>query len=433
MKILVLGWEYPPAVAGGLGAACHGLTTALAARGHSIVLAVPRATNGGEAEADDAPGIERMAFDLATADVGRMGAQLSPYSFTGVTQARGAGSGRTRAAQALYGGELAQALHSYTHRAVEAASKRDFDVIHAHDWMTVPAATRLRLATRRPLCLHVHSTAFDRSGLRSRDERSRQDLTRRVESVGVRTADEVIAVSEYGKRAIQREYRADPRHVHVVHNAPPIAAPPIGSSKAGASVTPSDSGKSVELAPTVLFVGRLTRQKGAAFLLRAAKDVIARVPHARFVFAGEGEERQRLIELSASLGIASNVFFPGSISDTARDHAYSAATVFVMPSVSEPFGLTPLEALERGTPVILSKDSGVAEVLPSAPAIAPWDRAALSGEIVRVLEDESLRGDLVRRGRAEAATLDWGRSAAALERVLAAAAPSRALVGSSVA
>ena len=427
MKILVLGWEYPPAVAGGLGAACHGLTTALAARGHSIVLAVPRAAAGARDETVDPPGIERMAFDLAAADVGQTGSHLSPYSFTGQGPSHASGDERSRAARTLYGGSLARALQAYTSRAIEAAASRDFDVIHAHDWMTVPAATRLRLATRRPLCLHVHSTAFDRSGLRARDERSRQDVTRRVESVGVRTADEVIAVSGYGKRAIEREYRADPRHVHVVHNAPPAGA---SDALTGSPASPSRGEGSI--VPTVLFVGRLTRQKGAAFLLRAAKDVLARVPDARFVFAGEGEERQRLIELSASLGIASNVFFPGSISDAARDRAYAEATVFVMPSVSEPFGLTPLEALERGTPVILSEDSGVAEVLPSAPAVAPWDRAALGHEIVRVLEDRSLRRDLVQRGRAEAAALDWDRSAAALERVLEAAVPSRTLVGSSV-
>ena len=175
----------------------------------------------------------------------------------------------------------------------------------------------------------------------------------------------------------------------------------------------------------MLFLGRLTRQKGVGFLLRAARVVLASHPDARFLIAGEGEERSRLIEAVAELGLAGQVFFLGSISDEAKVQAYRDASVFVLPSVSEPFGLTPLEALAEGTPVVLSKASGVAEVLPSAPAVEPWDYVGMAAEISAILDSSGVPGGLAERlvasGQREMAQLSWDRSASALESALAAA------------
>lgn len=448
MKVLVLGWEYPPAVAGGLGAACHGLTTALARRGHEVVLAVPRAPGGSVlASTIDrrAPGIDRIEIDIKSGESTGLAAPLSPYLFTSVSALEGsagvslAPGSRTRATQHLYGPGLESALRSYTDEVLARVSLHDVDVVHAHDWMTVPAATRLRLMTGKPFCLHVHSTAFDRSGARSGSHAPGRDPTRRVEAVGVRTADRVIAVSGYGKRTIEREYSADPNRVHVVHNAGPgvPGAPPrpdrestiTGNSEHGSqgqlapvSDAAAASGRSEQpKPPTVLFLGRLTRQKGAAFLLRAAKDVLVARPETRFVFVGDGDDRVRLIEMGAALGIASRVFFAGSIDDAARDRAYREATVFVLPSISEPFGLTPLEALRQGTPVILSDRAGVAEVLPSAPCVSPWKRAELAQQILAILNDDALRTSLIASGRSDAAELSWDRSAESLETILSGA------------
>ncbi|MEM1448910.1 MAG: glycosyltransferase family 4 protein [Planctomycetota bacterium] len=403
--MLVLGWEYPPAVAGGLGAACHGLTTALADRGHAIQLAVPagdgaqpplphpgvtRVLLGGEAAADGTPGVDG----------------LDPYATDDHVAATSDAPERDRGARAsasarLYGGDLAAAIRAYTRDAVARLEGRDFDVVHAHDWMTFPAAMRLRLLHRRPVCLHVHSTAFDRGGA------ARSDGTvSSVERAGVRTADRIAAVSDYTRSVLVREYGAEPSRVRVVHNAATI-----GPEQAAPSCRDPER-------PTVLFVGRLTRQKGVGFLLRAASRVLERRPEVRFVLVGDGEERASLVELAASLGIARRVFFAGSVDDAARDRAYREADVFVLSSISEPFGLTPLEALQNGAATILSDACGVREVLPSAPVVAPWDAAGLADEILRLLGDAALREGLVARGRSELGALTWDRSAEALEAVL---------------
>jgi glycosyltransferase involved in cell wall biosynthesis len=168
----------------------------------------------------------------------------------------------------------------------------------------------------------------------------------------------------------------------------------------------------------------LTRQKGIGFLLRAAARVLEEKPDVRFVLVGDGEERAAMIELSASLGIARRVFFAGSVDDAARDRAYRDADVFVLSSVSEPFGLTPLEALQHGAAVVLTNACGVREVLPSAPVVPPWDARGLSEQILRLLGDEALRADLVARGRRELQGLTWASSAEALEAVLAEAVES---------
>ena len=399
MRVLVLGWEYPPLVAGGLGAACEGLTTALAGLGHEVILAVPA---GGEAvEIRDHPGIERVEIPLG--EGAARPAILSPYApvqpFGDASNEAAPGAGaRTAASRRLYGADLDGALQRYTAAAVRELAGRDFDVVHAHDWMTIPAAMRLRLKTGRPVCLQLHSTSFDRGGASKVDG----DPIMRLESVGARTADRVIAVSEYGRGVVHRECGAPLDGIDVVRNAAP----------AGKAMEPTalpDPGR-----PVVLFLARLTRQKGASLLLRAAPSILDRVPSARLVIAGEGDARNELIEESAALGVAKSVFFPGSLSDAARDRAYRDAAVFVLPSVSEPFGLTPLEALRFGTPSVLSAASGVRELLPSAPAPDPSDPEALAAEICSLLVDEGRRAALVAAGRSEIAGATWGRSARAL-------------------
>lgn len=424
MRVLVLGWEYPPAVAGGLGAACRGLTTALADRGHRVLLATPRLPGAPGPEAH--PGVKAMPLASSTVE-GPAGpavatpyssALLDPESTPGSTDGSGSGAAvdastsgskgsdpRAANARALYGSHLAQAVREYTLGAIRALANESFDVIHAHDWMTFPAALRLRLRTRRPVCLHVHSTAYDRSGT---SELMRGPSVAAVERAGVLTADRVIAVSEYTRTILQREYGARPELLRVVHNG-------IDRLEAGAAEEPK---RGVNTPPFVLFLGRLTRQKGLGFFLRAAARVHASRPDVRFVVAGDGEERVRAIELAATLGIADRVLFTGPVSDEVRDRAYRDASLFVLSSVSEPFGLTPLEALRHGTPSILTDACGVREVLPSAPVVPPWDAAGLAGEMLRLLENAADRSALVDAGRSEVQQLTWAKSAVALESVL---------------
>lgn len=415
MKIVVLGWEYPPQVAGGLGAACEGLTRALARAGHEVILAVPeQEASEGAAPLPmaDHPNIERIEIPVS-GDGQKPVPVFSPYvvpdaapvESTANVKPKAPAPPRSRSAinRRLYGGALDTALRRYTRGVLEALGDRRFDVVHAHDWMTIPAATRLRLATGSPICLHVHSTSFDRAGKPS----GAWDPIRRLESIGARTADRIIAVSEYCRDVVVREYGVDPARVDVVHNGVP-------EGDEGPVTDAPDPGR-----PVVLFLGRLTRQKGAAFLLRTVALVREQVPGARFLIAGDGDSRKELIEMSAELGVAGSVFFTSGLSDEARDRAYREATVFVLPSVSEPFGLTPLEALQQGTPSVLSSASGVREILRSAPAPDPWDRQALADSIVELLTDPDARERLVADGRDEVSAYTWRRSGETLARSLA--------------
>lgn len=427
-KVLVLGWEYPPAVAGGLGAACQGLTAALMARGHDVQLALPDACKPFKASGDS------TAIYLATSEPqdgeGGQGSSgvFHPYAVDAAPEPAPAQSAQQSAQQSalqgepshwgaagarLYGRDLVSSVRAFTRSAVQSLGHLDFDVIHAHDWLTYPAALQLRVATGRPACLHVHSTAFDRGG--SSNVAGQFGLERgtiaSVERAGVRTADAVAAVSGYTKGVLVEHYGADPDRIHVVHNAP------TGATEVSSHTSPASGPK------TVLCLGRLTRQKGLGFLLRAAKVVLTEHPGTRFLIAGEGEERARLIESVAELGLAGRVHFLGSISDEEKTRAYRDADVFVLPSVSEPFGLTPLEALSEGTPVVLSKSSGVAEVLPSAPAVDPWDYIGMATEISAILASRGVAGGLAERlvvsGQREMSRLSWDQSAAALECALA--------------
>ena len=416
MKVLVLGWEYPPSVAGGLGAACHGLTTALADRGHEVVLCTP--ADGTPVDPEPHPGIRRISLgDEGGLSPRRPGAVLDPYGVDGPEPAPAAsqpeappaaplapsGNAHARSAERLYGADLTAAVQRYARQAVARLKDVDFDVVHAHDWMTFPAALRLRFARRRPVCLHVHSTAVDRGG---RSEPGPVGSISAGERAGLRTADRICAVSGYTRDLLGRDYRVDLRRISVVHNAPPPGTLAPLERPAG------------EGGPMVLFVGRLTRQKGVGFLVRAAARVLEARPDARFVFVGEGEERLRMIEMAAALGIGRRVFFTGGVDSALRDRAYAEASVFVLSSVSEPFGLTPLEALRGGAAVVLSDTCGVREVLPSAPVRPPWDAAGLASSITGLLDDEDERRRLVRAGRAELEQLTWADSARHLEAAL---------------
>ena len=415
MNVLVLGWEYPPAVAGGLGAACHGLTTALArADGvERVTLAVP--ATAGPTPADES-GVERVEIGVETA--GGLGLPLlSPYS--SVAPSTDSGS-RSMSAQRLYGHGFEAALRSYTRGVFHqfAHSGRRFDVVHAHDWMTAPAALRLRMRFGIPLCLHVHSTAFDRAGTaRAEGELCPppNDMSARIEAAGVRSADRVVAVSAFTKTVIERGFRVPRSHVEVVHNAPPR----IGVSPSVGTVEPRlVHGRARKGERTVLFVGRLTRQKGATYFVRAAAELSAQRSDVRFVVIGDGEERAQLVEEAARLGLGRRLFFAGSADDALRDGLYATSDVYVMTSLSEPFGLTPLEALGGGAAVVLPKDAGITEVVTSAPRVNPWDIEGLVRTIGGLLDDDSMRADLVTRGRAEVAQLTWEKSGQELSRVL---------------
>lgn len=356
----MLGWEYPPHVTGGLAAATAGIVEGLLARGVAVALVLPTAT-GVAAR----PG-------LAVAD---LGFRHPPGAY----------------ARAMdFGIGLFRAVHLYAERADRVAGEVGFDLIHAHDWLTAPAAMRIAARTGRPWVLHVHATEFDRAGEHGHPE------VESVERAAVRSANTVIAVSRYTKGLVAGRYGADPARIHVVHNS---------VAREGRWV--SDVDEEDDRRPLILFLGRLTFQKGPDYFVEAAALVIGERPDVLFVIAGEGDMRPRLMARVAELGIGRSVLFTGFVSPDDARRLYSAADLYVMPSVSEPFGITALEALAAGTPVIISKGAGVREVVRNALEVDFWDVRALASRILDTLAYPTLRRELGQRGRADLDRWTW--------------------------
>ena len=442
MRVLMLGWEYPPRISGGLGTACQGIVGGLVGAGAEVLLVVPRldgAEDGRGAfllSAGDVPvppvaggsGSEPGAGEGGADELTRrlqlayVESPLRPYQTRGTYQEmlrrlrhgeRRAGQtphpgARAQAFEGGYGPNLADEVERYARVVAELARREDFDVIHAHDWMTFPAGLLARRVSGRPLVAHVHACEYDRSGA---------DADRgicAIEQLALERADAVVCVSHYTRSVLAANYRLDPERSFVVHNALTRDA---AREHLRAEALREAGGRSDERAPTVLFLGRLTWQKGPGFFLEAAARVASRRPDVRFVVGGDGDLRRHLIERAAELDIARQVFFTGFLSPEEIERAYAEADLYVMPSVSEPFGLTPLEALALDTPVILPRKSGVAEALASSPKVDYGDVEELAGRILALLERPDLRAALVASGRSELEELRWEKSARHLLQV----------------
>ncbi len=280
--------------------------------------------------------------------------------------------------------------------AVEALSRREtFDVIHAHDWMSVPAGIAAQRASGKPLVFHVHACEHDRSGDRP-DSR-----VAGIEQLGLDQADLVVAVSHYTAGILKAHYSVDEAKLRIVHNA----------------LTRSERREQVRAPrvleePIVLFLGRITAQKGPEYFLEAAARVVRLRPDVKFVVAGSGDRLGGMIELSARLGLARNTHFTGFLTGADVERMYAMADVYVMPSVSEPFGIAPLEAMALDVPVIVSRQSGVCEVLRSALKVDYWDVQGIAEKILAVLSYPDLSRMLQEEGRAEALALRWDAPAA---------------------
>jgi glycosyltransferase involved in cell wall biosynthesis len=283
--------------------------------------------------------------------------------------------------------------------AVQAADSRDFDVIHAHDWMTYPAGLAVARRTGKPLVVHVHSTEFDRSG--EQVNQRVYDLERR----GMHGAMRVITVSRLTRNIVIRRYGVNPDKVTVVYNG--VAIDPIATG-----VQPIGRREKI-----VLYFGRITRQKGPEYFIRAAARVLQIEPNVRFIVAGSGDLYRRCIELAAELGIGQHFLFTGFLRGADIDKIFAMADLFVMPSVSEPFGIAPLEAMGHDVPVLISKSSGASEVISHALKVDFWDTEAMADKIVAVLRHPPLGQTLRRHGVIDIRRLTWGDAAARCEKV----------------
>lgn len=368
IRVLMIGWEFPPFVAGGLGVACEGLVGGLRERGADIVLLLPgRRPPRGKRRPSTSSAAGSRGLRIVS-----VGTPLRPYEETG----------------GLYGEQLLDEVSRLASVARIVAAEERFDVIHAHDWMTFPAAVAARDASGRPFVAHVHATEYARSAGGAGDP-----VVSRLEGEGLRRADRVICVSSVTAGNVRRRYRVPESRIRVVHNA-------IDGSAADERPAPAAP-------PLVLFVGRLTRQKGPGRFLEAARRVLDERPEVRFAVAGAGERLPWLRRRAAELGLAGKLSFLGFVPPERLPALYRRASLYVLPSVTEPFGLTVLEAMRQGVPTIAAREAGVHEVVHSAIPVDAADIEELARQILLVLASPSLQADLSRRGRAEVAGLTW--------------------------
>jgi len=359
MKIAMIGWEYPPFKAGGLGTHCYGLTRSLADKNIQVDFYMPKTNKRAVSEKPN----------LKIIEVGET--TIFPYDRPGDSE--------------LYG-EFFEAVYRYNDLVVSKV-KGKYDAVHCHDWLTIKAGIQLKEKYGIPLVLSVHSTEYDRSGWIYPN-----DWFIKIEKEGMQKADRIIAVSHFTKRVIVDKYGINPEKIHVVHNA----------------VYPLGKGEKKEI---VLFLGRLTIQKGPEFFLHAAKKVIDYGMNPKFVVAGMGDMLPKLITQAVDLGISHNVIFTGLLTEEEVKHIYKISSVYVMPSVSEPFGITALEAVSAGTPSILSKTSGVAEALNNCLTVDFWDVDEMANKIISILKYDALRNTLSEEGIKEIDLFSWDRVA----------------------
>lgn len=494
MKVLMLGWEFPPHISGGLGTACHGICEGLAQAGVDVTFVVPRALGGERASgtrvvganevrlhADEGPRVEppmlttplaplspaareRLRAPAGRASVRRIlvDSVLSPYlnqaSYDAQLDAslgcsidaadkhglatEGPLAGRVSAvpttwdmegwqawAQTVadtvaenmdsavamgrtptgpeklafaggYGEHLFEEVARYARVVATLAASESFDLVHGHDWMTAPAAIAAARVQNKPLVMHAHALERDRSG-DAPDER-----VQALEALGLRAADRAVCVSRFTRSQVQRAYAVPSDRLRVLHNA--VAQRPVRlKSQAKRGVN----------GPLVLFLGRVTMQKGPEYFLEAAARVVSQRPDVTFVLSGSGDLLPRMVELSASLGLAQHVHFTGFLRGEEVQRMYSQADLYVMPSVSEPFGITPLEAMALDVPVIISKQSGVSEVIDHALKVDFWDTEELANQILAVLTYGPLREALVKQGRDEIDGMRWDVRGEALREI----------------
>lgn len=420
MRVLMFGWEFPPHIAGGLGTACYGLTKGLAKNNVEVLFVMPSAygdedqssvniINASDVEVYDI--CKNVDEFLNKVDFLRVGSNLMPYidpvSFSELVskeqslqseefklhfQQKYKFSGK-------YGTNLMEEVARYAMVAGAIALENKFDVIHAHDWLTYLAGIAAKRITGKPLIIHVHATEFDRSGDNINTE------VFNLEQMGMQEADKIITVSQLTRNIVINKYGIDPNKVVTVHNAVDFD---------GRSEITIQRGVKEKV---VTFLGRVTFQKGPEYFIEAANKVLKMYPNVRFVMAGSGDLLNRSIRRVAKLGISNKFHFTGFLKGMDVQKMFANSDVYVMPSVSEPFGISPLEAMKSNVPTIISKQSGVAEVLDYAIKVDFWDIDAMADAIYGLLAYPALSDMAVKSGLDEVNALKWDMAAAKVKDI----------------
>ena len=415
MKVLMFGWEFPPHITGGLGTACFGLTKGLMKHDTDILFVVPKAYGDESQEAVKLINASDVLVDVKDPEYKSyweritfmaVGSNLIPY--VGPEEFRDMVAqdeiekqvdeksvlSRKFEFSGKYGKDLMDEVSRYALICSAIAATNDFDVIHAHDWLTYPAGMAAKSVTGKPLVVHIHATEFDRSG--ENINQSVYDIERK----GMEAADRVMAVSNLTKRIVIERYGIDPEKIVTVHNA----------------IEPVEKSESIDASrgvpeKIVTFLGRLTFQKGPEYFVEAARKILEKDDNVRFVMAGSGDMMNKLIRRVAQLKMSSRFHFAGFLRGADVDRMFAMSDVFVMPSVSEPFGLVPLEAMRSNVPVVISRQSGVAEILKHAIKVDFWDVDAMADAIYGILHYDALSRMFKKYGKTEVDSLKWENAA----------------------
>ncbi|MBN2681240.1 MAG: glycosyltransferase family 4 protein [Bacteroidales bacterium] len=417
----MFGWEFPPHITGGLGTACYGLSKGLAKHNVEMIFVVPKlygdedqshlklSAAGDVSVTETFLNYEEFWKKITYLEVGSsLIPYMSPEEFAMIYEGKELSHLDIKKEvyqknfffSGTYGKNLLQEVSRYALIASVIANKNSFDVIHAHDWLTYPAGIAAKEVSGKPLVIHVHATEFDRSG--ENVNQNVYDIERR----GMEVADKIITVSNLTRQIVIERYGINPNKITTVHNA----VEPVDIIK-----TPQYP-KGVK-EKIVTFLGRITFQKGPDYFVEAAYKVLQKDPNVRFVMAGSGDMTNRMIKRVAALGIASRFHFAGFLKGQEVIEMFNMSDVYVMPSVSEPFGISPLEAMRSNVPVIISKQSGVSEILRHALKVDFWDIDDLSDAIYGMLNYESLGEMFKKFGKDEVDNLKWENAAIKVKEV----------------
>lgn len=442
MRVLMFGWEFPPHISGGLGTACYGMCKGLLSQGVEVVFVVPKMHGGEDGSVAQLVNASEVSVDLCQPiyrDIFKnltyieIGSHLIPYAgFGQYIDLKKMQSGRTVFDVAAYrnrrfnfSGEyranLMEEVENYAMTAVKVAQEQHFDIIHAHDWLTYRAGIAAKKASGKPLVIHVHATEFDRSG------KNVNSVVFNIEREGMLAADHIITVSNYTRDIVVQRYGIDPNKVTTVYNAVEAkeSEPEVqtGAEKAAKKrIVAKPKAEKVEEPPKpkrkiVTFLGRVTYQKGPEYFVEAARLVMEKDPDVEFVMAGSGDMLHSIVRRVATLGIGNRFHFTGFLRGADVDRMYGMSSVYVMPSVSEPFGISPLEAMRSNVPVVISKQSGVAEILNHALKVDFWDVDAMADAIYALLHYPALSQMFAELGGADAKSLKWSSAAEKIKNV----------------
>lgn len=421
MKVLMFGWEFPPHIAGGLGTACFGLTKGMKKQGMDVIFVVPKAygdenqesiriVNASDVEIDlRAKGYDSFINQITYIEVN---SKLIPYvgeddyyrlinkESTGNFSYEKEISKRKYEFSGQYGTNLLLEIERYAMVAAQIAQDYDFDIIHAHDWLTYKAGKAAKMISNKPLVVHMHATEFDRSG------QNINPVVFNIEREGMMAADRVVAVSNYTRNIVIEKHGIPADKVFTVHNA----------------VEPNDQ-KDEKTYTKILnekivtFLGRVTFQKGPEYFVEAAYKILQRDKNVHFVLAGDGDMMPKVIRRVAQLRIGDRFHFTGFLRGAEVDKMFGLSDVYVMPSVSEPFGISPLEAMRSNVPVVISKQSGVSEVLQHALKVDFWDVETMANSIYALLHYPALSKMCIKLGKEEVDNLLWENAAYKLKMI----------------